>query len=92
MANRTAIIHAYRTLYRASLRAVQYSKPARYQVLERLRHNFRSRPADSFDAGVVARTLEFLEGAARTTGLEHKLVKNLLFVWGTRGVVGGNYM
>ena len=32
-------------------------------------------------------SLEFLDGAAKATGLEHKIVKNLLHVWGLRQVL-----
>ncbi|GAB7348436.1 hypothetical protein MBLNU459_g6856t1 [Dothideomycetes sp. NU459] len=79
------VILAYRNLYRHLLRAVQYSKPARYTARDRLRHNFRTNPHSTFDAARIARTLEFLDGAARTKGLEHRIVKNLLHVWATKG-------
>ena len=76
-----AIIHAYRHLYRHSLRAVQFSKPARYTLRDRLRLAFRKGSAADFDPKKIANTLEFLEYATRENGLEHKIVKNLLFVW-----------
>lgn len=75
------IITAYRALYKQALRAVQYSKPARYAARDRLRTAFRTRPSSSFDQGQISRTLTFLEGATKAKGTEHKLVKNLLYVW-----------
>ncbi|KAH8728830.1 hypothetical protein GQ44DRAFT_737521 [Phaeosphaeriaceae sp. PMI808] len=75
------IIHAYRHLYRQSLRAVQFSKPARYTLRHRLRLAFRKGSASDFEPQKVENTLEFLQYATRENGLEHKIVKNLLFVW-----------
>lgn len=75
------ILLAYRQLYKHCLRAVQYSKPARYTIRDRLRHRFRSgQPAD-LDLRRIDNTLEFLRGAAREKGLEHHIVKNLTHVW-----------
>ncbi|KAI0181323.1 DUF1763-domain-containing protein [Hypoxylon sp. FL1284] len=71
------IIHAYRHLYRAVLHAVHFSKPARYVARDQLRRGFRDEKA-KFDARSIARTLRFLEAAARTRGLEHTILKNLL--------------
>jgi hypothetical protein len=81
----TTIIHAYRHLYQHLLRAVQYSKPARYIARDRLRNAFRNSKTEEYDAKRLARTLEFLDGAAKTTGLEHKIVKNWVHVWWGRG-------
>lgn len=75
------IIHAYRHLYRQGLRAVQYSKPARYTLRDRLRLAFRKASASDFDTQKINNTLEFLQYATIQNGLEHKIVKNLLFVW-----------
>jgi len=77
----TTIPHAYRHLLRALLRSVQYSKPSRYIVLDRLRSAFRSNPAHDFEPQKIARTLEFLDGATKVRGLEHKILKNLCLVW-----------
>jgi hypothetical protein len=75
------IVHAYRHLYRHGLRAVQFSKPARYTLRDRLRLAFRkSSPAD-FEPCKIANTIEFLRHATAESGLEHRIVKNLLFVW-----------
>ncbi|KAI1388720.1 DUF1763-domain-containing protein [Hypoxylon trugodes] len=71
------IIHAYRHLYRGLLHAVQFSKPARYVAQDRLRTAFRAQQFE-FDPRKIARTLRFLEAAARTRGLEHNILKNLL--------------
>ncbi|SMR44809.1 unnamed protein product [Zymoseptoria tritici ST99CH_3D1] len=76
-----AIIHAYRHLHQHLLRAAQYSKPARYIVRDRLREAFRTCKPKDYDAARIARTLEFLNGAAKTTGLEHKIVKNWVHAW-----------
>ena len=75
------IIHAYRHLYRQSLRAIQFSVPARYTLRDRLRLAFRKGHASDFHPEKVKTTLEFLQYATRENGLEHKIVKNLLFVW-----------
>jgi len=75
------IIHAYRHLYRQGLRAVQFSRPARYVLRDRLRLAFRKTPAASFDSKKIANTVEFLHYATVENGLEHKIVKNLLQVW-----------
>ncbi|OSS44908.1 hypothetical protein B5807_09185 [Epicoccum nigrum] len=76
-----AIVHAYRHVLRHSLRAIQFSKPARYTLRDRLRAAFRKGTANDFDQLKITNTLEFLHYAARENGLEHKIVKNLLFVW-----------
>ena len=75
----TAIIHAYRHLYRGLLQAVQYSVPARFIGRDQLRSAFRQR-GGTFDEEGVKRTIWFLKAAAKETGLEHKIVKNLLRV------------
>jgi hypothetical protein len=75
------IVHAYRQLYRHTLKAVQYAKPARFTCIDRLRYAFRTSSAADFDQVKIDRTLEFLSGAAREKGLEHKLLKNLALVW-----------
>jgi hypothetical protein len=80
----TAVVHAYRHLYRQSLRAVQFSKPARYTLRDRLRMAFRKGSAQDFEPQKVQNTLEFLRYATRENGLEHKIMKNLLFVWWTQ--------
>lgn len=80
-----AVIHAYRHLYRNSLRAIQFSKPARYTLRDRLRLAFRKGSASSFEPQKVQNTLEFLQYATKQNGLEHKIVKNLLFVWWMQG-------
>ncbi|CAK3892825.1 Hypothetical predicted protein [Lecanosticta acicola] len=78
------ILHAYRHLYQHALRAVQYSTPARYNVRNHLRAAFRSSPIESFDSKKIATTLQFLHGAAKYKGLEHKIVKGLMHVWWDR--------
>lgn len=78
--NHQAIIHAYRHLYRQGLKAVSYSVPARHVLLGRLRSSFRSSPAEDFDSQRVTNTLHFLKRAAEITGIEQKIVKNLMMV------------
>ena len=76
------VISIYRLLFKSSLRAVQYSRPARFVVRNRLRKAFRDASGTTtYDAGRVARTLEFLDGATRVKGLEHKILKNLMHIW-----------
>lgn len=80
-ASHAEVILAYRHLYKHLLRAVQYSKPARFVVQDRMRNAFRDAALENFDANRIGRTLQFLDGAAKSTGLEHKILKNLMFVW-----------
>ncbi|OCL06018.1 DUF1763-domain-containing protein [Glonium stellatum] len=75
------IVLAYRHLYRHGLRAVQFSKPARYTLRDRLRIAFRKGNPRDFDRRKIDNTIEFLRGATRERGLEHKIVKNLILVW-----------
>lgn len=76
-----AIVHAYRHVLRQSLRAIQFSKPARFTLRDRLRSAFRKGAASEFDQQKIANTLEFLQYATKQNGLEHKILKNLLLVW-----------
>ena len=80
----TEIIHAYRKLLRAGLRAVQFSKPARYSLTAQLRTAFRERGA-AFQPEAIRRTVWFLNAAAQERGLEHRIVKNLVAVAWLRG-------
>lgn len=74
---------AYRHLYQGLLRAVQFAKPARYIVRNRIRAGFQASSGNKFDPERIANTLEFLSGAAKTRGLEHRILKNLVHVqWG----------
>lgn len=79
--SRLEIVLAYRQIYKHLLRAVQYSKPARFVAQERVRNAFRKSTPEEYDAARVARTLEFLDNAARVKGFEHRIVKNLMHVW-----------
>ncbi|OTB04169.1 hypothetical protein M426DRAFT_164462 [Hypoxylon sp. CI-4A] len=71
------IIHAYRHLYRGLLHAVQFSKPARYIARDKIRTAFRDEQA-KLDPRSTARTLRFLEAAARSRGIEHNVLRSLL--------------
>ncbi|KAL1880007.1 hypothetical protein VTK73DRAFT_6397 [Phialemonium thermophilum] len=73
------IIHAYRHLLRAGLRAIQFSKPARFALRNQLRTGFREKGAQ-LDPDCVRRTVSFLQAAEAERGLEHRIVKNLLHV------------
>ncbi|RGP61992.1 complex 1 [Fusarium longipes] len=79
MASTTQISHAYRTLYRNLLKAVQYSSPSRFVARDQLRRAFRE-PGATYDERGIKRTNWFLEAAAREKGMEHKILKNLLRV------------
>lgn len=74
------IILAYRGLYRSSLHAVQYSKPARYILRNALNNAFRDGSPLDFDAKRIGNTILFLENAAKAKGLEHRVLKNLMHV------------
>ena len=60
---------------------MQYSTPARYVVRDRLRLAFRLSPVSDFEPRRIANTLQFLDGAAKSTGLEHHVLRNLLMTW-----------
>ncbi|KAF2494105.1 DUF1763-domain-containing protein [Lophium mytilinum] len=79
------IVHAYRHLYRHGLRAVQFSTPARYTLRDRLRLAFRTGDPLEFSQSKIDNTIEFLKGATRETGLEHRLLKSFLHVWFHQG-------
>ena len=81
MTSKHVVIAAYRNLYRAGLRAVHYSSPARYTIRDRLRRAFRECPMDEFEPARIANTLEFLEGARASNGLEHHVLRNMLLTW-----------
>ena len=86
----TEIIHAYRKLLRAGLRAVQFSKPARYGLTAQLRTAFRDPdPGAAFQPEAIRRTVWFLNAAAQERGLEHRIVKNLVAVAWLRGCEKG---
>lgn len=78
--SRLTILHAYRSLLRAGLVAVQYSTPARYAIRDKLRTAFRERPPTSFNQSRINNTLEFLGAAGQRVGTEHQIVRNLCFV------------
>ena len=80
---------AYRQLYRSGLRAIQFSKPARYVLRDQLRAAFRGQrtrltseannaATPKFDAEAVRRTVWFFNAAAASRETEHHVVQNLL--------------
>lgn len=75
-----AIPVAYRHLYRTGLRTIRYAKPNRYVLRNVLRQAFRKGAPSEFEPRRIVGTLGFLERAAETNGIEHKIVKNLLHV------------
>ncbi|KAH6850919.1 hypothetical protein B0I37DRAFT_414289 [Chaetomium sp. MPI-CAGE-AT-0009] len=76
MATPQDLVHAYRSLLRAGLRAVQFSQPSRGVLTRQLRAGFRD-PRGTFDAERVRHTVWFLNAAAQRRGLEHRILKNL---------------
>lgn len=72
------VIHAYRQLYRAALKAVCFSQPASTVARDQLRRAFRDKTS-TFNKSTIRRTVWFLNNAARERGTEHKIVKSLLF-------------
>src|SRR4051794_11389190 len=73
------VYSTYRSLFRAGLRAVQFSTPARYAVRDKLRAAFRE-AAPSFNQARINNTLQFLRAASIHLGTEHKIVRNLCLV------------
>ena len=74
------IIHAYRHILRCSLSAVQRAPRAVPTVRRQVRAAFTETKAEQFDPEVVKRTGWFLKAAAKTVGVEHRVVKNLVRV------------
>ena len=72
------VIHAYRHLYQTALRAVKYARPARYEIRDILRDQFRISPIENFNPRRVQNTPKFLENARKYNGFEHNILKNLL--------------
>jgi hypothetical protein len=70
------LVHAYRKLLRAGLRAVQFSQPSKSTITQVLRKAFRD-PEGVFNARRVTRTVYFLNAAAAARGLEHKILRNM---------------
>ncbi len=75
-----AVIHAYRHLYRNALRATHRSSPAKHVIRETIRTAFRVEPAFTFSLQRVKNTEDFLKRAENDTGMEHRILKNLLHV------------
>lgn len=75
------VVRSYRSLYRHSLHAIQYSSPARYTLRTLLRNTYRAGTAADFDPRKIENTLTFLNGAATEKGLEHRILKSLLHTW-----------
>lgn len=86
------ILQQYRTILRAGLRAVQYARPARYQIHQKIRAAFETpqnlkhgeKCKDSQikyePAQSFLNTVDFLNTAARQKGRENDIVKNLCYV------------
>jgi len=83
----TAVLHAYRHLYRAALRAVRHSVPAKYQVRDTMRSAFRTGTVETLNLQRVNNTMRFLRQAESHAGMEHKILQNLLHVryWQRQG-------
>ena len=80
-------LRAYRHLYRAALRAVRHSSPAKYQIRDTMRSAFRNGSVETLDWQKVENTLQFLRRAESHAGMEHKILQNLLHVryWQNQG-------
>jgi len=76
----TEIVQAYRSLYRTVLRAIRFAKPGRFQARAILRSSFRSLSVEHYNARRILNTIQFLELAGNHAGIEHKILRNLLFV------------
>ena len=74
----STIVAAYRNLLRTGLRAVHFSSPARYVLRDTIRQSFRKGSSADFNAARIQNTLLFLDNAAKTRGLEHKILRNVL--------------
>jgi Domain of unknown function (DUF1763). len=76
MPDKLELIHAYRKLLRAGLRAVQFSQPSRWSLTQQLRAGFRD-PNGKFEPERIRRTIWFFNAAAQQRGIEHRILKNL---------------
>ena len=72
---------AYRHLFQLGLRAVQYSKPARYTISTHLRVAFRLSHPKDWDPKRIHNTCQFLYNARNAGSLEHRVLRGLLFTW-----------
>jgi hypothetical protein len=83
----TETLRAYRYLYRAALRAVRHSSPAKYQIRDTMRSAFRNGSVETLNRQKVENTLQFLRRAESHAGMEHKILQNLLHVryWQNQG-------
>jgi hypothetical protein len=83
----TETLRAYRHLYRAALRAVRHSSPAKYQIRDTMRSAFRNGSVETLNRQKVENTLQFLQRAESHAGMEHKILQNLLHVryWQNQG-------
>ena len=73
-----SVVTAYRSLYRSGLRAVKYSRPARYVMRDVLRKAFREGSPADFNVTKIQNTVTFLQNAVTTRGIEHKVLQNIL--------------
>ena len=88
------LISTYRSLLRSGLKAVQYSSPAKFAIQQKLRTAFEKPVIGSnasgnengngniglFNQSAIDNTKQFLDRAAASLGMEHKIVKNLCAV------------
>ena len=75
----STVTAAYRSLFRTGLRAIQFSSPARYALKSTMRRSFREGSVSDFDSVRIQNTIVFLENATKTRGIEHKVLRNILF-------------
>ena len=74
------ILHAYRRLYRTALQAVHHATPAKYTIRDSMRRAFRFESPEAFESTRIENTQNFLQRAKMDTGMEHRILKNLLHV------------
>lgn len=77
--SQTEILHSYRHLLRSLIRGVNDARKARHVATKQLRLAYRD-PNGVYDAEATKRTVWFLKAAAKQSGIEHKILKNLIEV------------
>ena len=73
------VIHSYRHILRNLIHGINHATKARTVAVKQLRAAYKD-PHSVYDEEGIKRTVWFLKEAARTTGIEHKILKNLIEV------------
>ncbi|KAG2224812.1 hypothetical protein INT45_005336 [Circinella minor] len=74
--NATKLKHEYRALLKAGYAAVKYEPYSKFQIHQRIRHNFEKATIPIHETK-IKNTIEFLNTAAKRHGLEHDIVRNI---------------